>query len=394
MLEIRNPYTKDLLATIEMSDEKNSLEIFTRALTAWKNRKNFPKKDRIKVLKTFKSLVEKNHRDIALKATKEGGKPLKDSLIEVERALSGIDCTISALYELKGQQVPMAMNEASDKHIAYTRREPKGVVLAISAFNHPFNLLIHQVLPAIAVGCPVVVKPSLSTPLSAIMFQELLQSAGLPDGWCQVLICEDTLTEKLAASDNISFLSFIGSQSIGWKLKSQLAPGVSCNLEHGGTASAIIDQSANLEDASRQLVRSSFYHSGQVCVSTQNIFIHESVREEFTKLFLNEARNLKVGNPELLTTDLGPIIKKTAFNRIIGLIEDARKSDAKILLGGNALSPTTIEATVIDSPHDIKSEIYQEEIFGPLVNFFSYDCLDTLIATINESKILFPSEFL
>ena len=269
MLEIRNPYNKDLLATIEMSSEEEAHKKIGTALKAWKDRKNYPKKERIELLRNFKELVKKNRHDIAMKATKEGGKPLKDSLVEIDRAIIGIDWTISSLAELNGKQIPMSMNAASEQHIAYTKREAKGVVFAISAFNHPFNLLIHQVLPALAVGCPVVLKPSLSTPLSALVFKELLEACEIKEGWFQVLICEDEVTAKIASSKHISFMSFIGSQKVGWSLKSNLYPGVSCNLEHGGTAPAIIDESADLERTALALAKSSFYHAGQVCVSTQ-----------------------------------------------------------------------------------------------------------------------------
>ena len=200
----------------------------------------------------------------------------------------------------------MSMNAASEQHIAYTKREAKGVVFAISAFNHPFNLLIHQVLPALAVGCPVVLKPSLSTPLSALVFKELLEACEIKEGWFQVLICEDEVTAKIASSKHISFMSFIGSQKVGWSLKSNLYPGVSCNLEHGGTAPAIIDESADLERTALALAKSSFYHAGQVCVSTQNIFLHKNIKDQFKKFFIEAVKSLKVGNPELITTDIGP----------------------------------------------------------------------------------------
>ena len=263
----------------------------------------------------------------------EGGKPIKDSLVEVERAIDGIAWAVSSLLQVTGKQVPMGLNNASEHCFSFTKREPKGVVFAVSAFNHPFNLLVHQAIPAIAVGCPVVLKPSLSTPLSAKLFVQLLTEAGIKKDWCQLLVCSDETTASLAKSKHIAFLSFIGSASVGWKLKANLYPGVSCNLEHGGTAPAIVNEDADLEQAVNSLVRSAFYHAGQVCVSTQNIFIHEKIKKTFTEKFLKVAKDLKLGDPLDSSTDVGPIIKMQAKERILSSIEAAIKSGAKPLPG-------------------------------------------------------------
>ena len=173
--------------------------------------------------------------------------------------------------------IPMNVNAASARRIAFTQREPIGVVVAVSAFNHPLNLIVHQVGPAIAAGCPVIVKPAGDTPLSCLRLVDILREAGLPPGWCQALVTDDTVASQLVTDRRVGFFSFIGSARVGWMLRSKLAPGARCALEHGGAAPAIVAADADLDSAVPKLVKGGFYHAGQVCVSVQRIFAHRSI---------------------------------------------------------------------------------------------------------------------
>src|SRR5262249_44928878 len=158
----------------------------------------------------------------------------------------------------------------SEGRWAFTTKEPIGVVAAISAFNHPLNLIVHQTAPAIAVGCPVIVKPAAATPLSCLALVELYREAGLGQAWCQTMITEEnTLAERLATDARVAFVSFIGSARVGWTLRSKLAAGTRCALEHGGAAPVIIDRSADLDRVVEPIVKGGYYHAGQVCVSVQ-----------------------------------------------------------------------------------------------------------------------------
>jgi acyl-CoA reductase-like NAD-dependent aldehyde dehydrogenase len=185
---------------------------------------------------------------------------------------------VQAFDELRvmaGREIPMGLTPASIDRRAFTIVEPIGVVAAISAFNHPLNLIVHQVVPAIAVGCPVIVKPAITTPLSCMDFVHLLHEAGLPPDWCQVFLPEtNELAEALGTDPRIAFLSFIGSSRVGWYLRSKLPPGTRCALEHGGAAPAIIDRSADLDRLIEPLAKGGYYHAGQVCVSVQRIYVH------------------------------------------------------------------------------------------------------------------------
>jgi acyl-CoA reductase-like NAD-dependent aldehyde dehydrogenase len=233
--------------------------------------------ERIAILAKFKKLVEANQDKLVQQAIAEGGKPLMDTKVEVARAIGGIQVAIETIPHLLGREIPMRQNAASMNRMAYTYREAGGLVSAISAFNHPINLIIHQVIPAIAVGCPVVIKPASRTPLSCLSLIELLHQSGLPKEWCQAVVCSNEDAELLVTDRRLSFLTFIGSAKVGWALRSKLAAGANCALEHGGVAPVIVEADANIEEAVPLLVKAGFYHAGQVCVSVQRVYAHESL---------------------------------------------------------------------------------------------------------------------
>jgi acyl-CoA reductase-like NAD-dependent aldehyde dehydrogenase len=227
---------------------------------------------------------------------REGGKPLADAKIEAIRAVDGLRAAAEEIRNFAGREIPMGLTPASEGRWAFTTKEPIGVVAAISAFNHPLNLIVHQVAPAIAVGCPVIVKPAAPTPLCCLELVALLGEAGLPQPWCQTLITEDNaLSERLATDPRIAFLSFIGSARVGWHLRNKLAPGTRCALEHGGAAPVIIDRSAKLDQIIEPIVKGGYYHAGQVCVSTQRIFVHNDIKAEFVELLAARVQALRVG---------------------------------------------------------------------------------------------------
>ncbi|MBK6576983.1 MAG: aldehyde dehydrogenase family protein [Sandaracinaceae bacterium] len=345
---------------------------------------------RVAVLKRFAALVGEQAEALARQAAREGGKPLADSRVEIARAINGVEVAIAEIPQLHGTEVPMGQTASSAQRIAHTFREPRGVVLAISAFNHPFNLIIHQVITAIAAGCPVLVKPATATPLSCRSVVELLAQAGLPAGWCQLLLTTTAVTEALVADPRISFLTFIGSAKVGWQLRSKLAPGAACALEHGGVAPVIVDPTADLDDAIPLLVRGGFYHAGQVCVSVQRIYVHQSVVADFTHRFVAAAQALRTGDPLDETTEVGPLISRAEVTRVDTWVQEAIAAGARLLCGGHALGPTTYAPTVLLSPPD-DARVSCEEVFGPVVAIYPYAHLDEAIARANAPDVFFQA---
>ena len=390
-LQVCAAFDQNVLATLPVTDEKSSLTALERAKFLFQHRKQWiPVRERIAILEQTAAMVKERREELALCATREGGKPLVDSLVEIDRGVEGIKVAIRELCHLHGTEVPMELTASCTGRMAYTRREPRGVVLAISAFNHPFNLIVHQTIPAIAAGCPVLVRPALDTPLSCRNLVDLLYRAGLPEEWCQMVVCDIPVAEKLASDSRISFLTFIGSPKVGWHLRSQLPPGAGCALEHGGAAPAIIDPTSDLQEAVPLLVKGGFYHAGQVCVSVQRIIAHQDIIQELSQQMITAVKSLKVGDPTRQTTEVGPLIRPAEVERVHSWVREAVDGGAKLLWGGEKISKTCYTPTLLLDPPD-DAQVSYKEIFGPVVCLYSYQSLEQAIALANSVEYAFQA---
>ena len=349
------------------------------------------KPQRIEILRKAAEIIKERRQDLAVAAAREGGKPLPDSLVEIDRAADGVENCVEVLRSEGGRVIPMSLNPSSTNRVAFTQFEPIGVVVAVSAFNHPFNLIVHQVAPAIAVGCPVIVKPADVTPLSCYAFVKILYEAGLPKEWCQVLVPQDLAdASALVTDERNAFFSFIGSARVGWMLRSQLAPGTRCALEHGGAAPVILAADADLDDALPRLAKGGFYHAGQVCVSVQRIFAHSSIAAKSAEKLAEIGAAMKVGDPTLADTEVGPLIRKGEVDRVDEWVQAAIAGGAKCLTGGERLSDSCYKPTVLlDPPAD--ANVSTMEIFGPVICVYSYDDLDAAIAQANSLPVSFQA---
>jgi acyl-CoA reductase-like NAD-dependent aldehyde dehydrogenase len=383
-IEVHAPYDGQLIDTLEASGADMVDLMLATAYRLFRNRDAWlAPAARIAVLQRAAQLMTERAEELAVGAAQEGGKPLVDSRVEVARAIDGVLNSAELLRSEAGHVVPMRLNEASRNRIAYTRHEPIGVVVALSAFNHPLNLIVHQVAPAIAAGCPVIVKPAQDTPLSCFRFVRLLHEAGLPEGWCQALLTESReVTGKLVTDPRVGFFSFIGSAAVGWSLRSRLAPGARCALEHGGAAPVIVAADADLAATVSALAKGGFYHAGQVCVSVQRVFAHRSIVAELAGGLARRARELQVGDPLLAETEVGPLIRPQEVERVRGWVREAAEQGARVLCGGEPLSKTCYPPTVLlEPPGDC--QVSREEVFGPVVCLYAYDDLDEAIGRAN-----------
>ena len=383
-IEVRAPYDGQLIRTVATSGAQEVESALATAYGLFRNRDAWlPPAARVDILRKTARLMEQQAEDLARGAAHEGGKPLVDSRVEVARAIDGVLNCAELLRSEAGHVVPMGLNSASAGRFAFTQHEPIGVVVAVSAFNHPLNLIVHQVGPAIAAGCPVIVKPATDTPLSCLRFVELLYAAGLPQEWCQALVIESKeLSQQLVTDPRVGFFSFIGSAAVGWKLRSQLAPGVRCALEHGGAAPVIVAADADLAQAVPALAKGGFYHAGQVCVSVQRVFAHRSIVAELAAELARHAGRLRVGDPLLAETEVGPLIRPKEVERIHAWVEEAVGQGAQLLCGGQALSATCYAPTVLlEPPPDCR--LSTQEVFGPVVCVYGYDDLDEAIGRAN-----------
>ena len=291
--------------------------------------------DRVEILGKAAAIMESQVEELTLLAASEGGKPYADSRVEVIRAIDGVHLCIENLRGHGGSVIPIGTTPATVGRAAFTQKEPVGVVVAVSAFNHPLNLIVHQVGPAVATGCPVVVKPAADTPLSCMRFVEILHEAGLPKAWCQAIITDDRETaEKLVTDSRVGFFSFIGSARVGWMLRSRLAPGARCALEHGGAAPVILAHPYDMAAVLPSVSKGGFYHAGQVCVSVQRVFVPAMDAETFASKLADSAGRLVVGPPEEPTTEVGPLIRTGEVDRVAEWVDEAVAAGATLLCGG------------------------------------------------------------
>lgn len=391
-LEVVSPFDGSVIDTTPMHSKAEAMVMLERAEALFKNRDDWLEHhQRTEILSKLATLVEAEAEEFAMLIAREGGKPLTDAKVEVARAIDGIHLAIKELsHVMRGEEIPMGHTPASVGRTVTTTYEPIGVVVAVSAFNHPLNLIVHQVVPAIAVGCPVIVKPAGTTPLNCARFVELVQKAGLPEGWCQLCICDNQTAEALVTSDKIGFFTFIGSAKVGWWLKSKLAPGVRCALEHGGVAPVIVEKDAKLDKAIPALLKGGFYHAGQVCVSVQRVFACESIVDEVAKKLAAGAEKLKVGDATKEDTEVGPLILPREVDRVEEWVNEAVEAGAKLLTGGKRLSDTTYAPTVLLNP-PAECKVSTQEVFGPVVCVYSYSNRKDAIDQANSLPYAFQA---
>jgi acyl-CoA reductase-like NAD-dependent aldehyde dehydrogenase len=345
---------------------------------------------RIEILERAVALMQERVESLTQTALEEGGKPYSDSKVEVLRAIAGVKIAAQTISQLGGEQIPMGLTEATRNRIAFTIREPIGVVVSISAFNHPLNLVIHQTVTAFAAGCPVVIKPASTTPLSCLAFVALLKEAGMPEDWCQAVVCDKDSAQQLATDPRVGFLSFIGSSKVGWQLRSQLAPGTRCAMEHGGVAPVIVDRNVDVEAMLPLLVKGGFYHAGQVCVSVQKVFLHEDDCDAISSALVALADKLIVGDPASDQTEVGPLIKPQEVDRVENWVNDALATGGHLLCGGKRMSDTCFQATIILNPPE-SAKVSTDEIFGPVICLYTYTDRDQAIKAANSLDVHFQA---
>jgi acyl-CoA reductase-like NAD-dependent aldehyde dehydrogenase len=391
-LDITAPYDFSRIGSADLAEEKTVERALQTASERYQDKKNWiPLAERLAILEKAAALMQNDSEQLALEAAREGGKPLIDSKIEITRAIEGVKLCVETMRTNEGELIPMGLNAASNHKVAFTTPEPIGVVVAVSAFNHPLNLIVHQVGPAIATGCPVIVKPASKTPISCFNFVEILHRAGLPEEWCQAMVIGDTaLATKLVSDSRVAFLSFIGSSRVGWMLRSKLAPGTRCALEHGGVAPVIMAEDADIDMAIPKLLKGGFYHAGQVCVSVQRIFAHKAVAKTLAERLAAEASRLIVGDPTMMTTEVGPLIDPAEVNRIHEWVHEAVKGGAEMLCGGKKLSDSCYECTVLLNPPE-SALISQKEVFGPVVCIYSYSHIEEALRRANQLPFSFQA---
>ena len=390
-IEVTSPFDGKVVGNVKFSTFEEVEEAIDLAHKTFLDTANWlPRYKRVEILENVMKIMSSQVEELTILCASEGGKPYIDSKVEIQRAINGIKIAIEHLSVYEGKEIAMGHTISSANRMAYTFKEPIGVVAAISAFNHPFNLAVHQVIPALAVGCPVIIRPATQTPMSAIRLIEILEEAGLPKGWAQAVVCDRKGGELLATSPKTNFLTFIGSGPVGWYLNSKVSPGTRVALEHGGVAPVIVEKDADIAELIPSIGKGGFYHAGQVCVSVQRVYVQEEICDEVATKLSEYASKLVVGDQLDPKTEVGPLINHDEVNRVEEWVNDAVAKGAKILVGGKRIGNSCFEPTVILNASD-DAIVSNKEVFGPVVCIYSYKTLDEAIAKANSLEVSFQA---
>lgn len=383
-LSITNPSTGEQIAALEADTGEQAVHKLEQARRRFKDRRqHLPLHARIEILERLVVLMEGDADGFAMTIARDGGKPLSDAQVETVRAIAGVRMAIQAAGEHRGQVIPLGHQASSASRLSFTQKYPRGVVLAFSAFNHPLNLIVHQVIPAFATGCPCVVKPAVDTPLACLKLIEAMYEAGVPEDYASCVITDDLdVAGQMVRSDKIAFFSFIGSARVGWMLRSQVQPGVRCALEHGGVAPCLVTDTADLDLAVPSITKGAFYHAGQVCVSTQRVYVDRAIEDKFLGMLNDSVSRLTVGDAANPATEVGPLIRTAEADRVAEWVQEAVSLGGKVVAGGARMEGNFHQPTVIHSP-PVEAKVSHQEIFGPVVCVYPYDDLNTALDAAN-----------
>lgn len=380
---IRIPYDGRPLGDVYEADESTLTRAIEAAERGAQAMAALTLYERAELLDKLRRLLARDEEEFARLIASESGKPIREARIEAQRGQQTLQASADAARSLHGEVVPMEASPAGKGRWAMTVREPLGIIGAITPFNFPLNLPLHKIGPALAAGNSVVHKPSENTPLSALAFARLVREAGAPAGAYNVVTgLGETIGRSLVLSDRLAMITFTGSVPVGEEIRAQ-AGLRRVTLELGNNSSVIIEPDADLETLLPRSVSASFAHSGQVCLSVQNIYLHESIASVFTERFVAGTKALQMGHPLEERTDVASLINEHEARRVESWIERARRHGARVLTGGTRRG-TTIEPTVlIDVPAG--HEITCKEVFGPVVSIHRYDKLEDAVARVNSS---------
>jgi acyl-CoA reductase-like NAD-dependent aldehyde dehydrogenase len=344
-----------------------------------------PAHQRAAILDAAADALAARHEEFARSIASEAAKPMKAARVEAARAVGTFRFAAVEARSLVGDMIPMDANDAGVGKLGFTLRVPIGVVGAISPFNFPLNLVSHKVAPAIAAGCPVVLKPASQTPLTALLLASvLLDECGLPPGWLNVVTGGGgSVGNALVDHDGIAYITFTGSPDVGWGIKGR-APRKKVGLELGNNAPVVVEPDADLDLAATKIVAGGFGYSGQTCISVQRVYVHDTVRDELVDRVVGRVEQLVVGDPLDDATDVSALIDAGERDRIVDWIDEATGAGAKVATGGevvdDVLRPTVLTGVLPDM------KVCSQEVFGPLIGVQGYADVGHALALANDSR--------
>ncbi|VVE10925.1 aldehyde dehydrogenase family protein [Pandoraea soli] len=406
---IRSPYDGAVVGHMPIADAHDVEHSILRAQAAFQIMRNMPRFVRADILLRAADLIEARRDEFVKTIAAEAGKPLYDAKGEVSRGVFNLRNAAAEARRSHGEEVPLdsdagvfeyqttdssgrpaALSELQQEKLAGMRRRvgiarrfPIGLVLAISPFNFPLNLVLHKIAPAIAVGNAVVLKPAPQTPLTSLLLQQVFRDAGLPEGALEVSHCSIPLAESMVRDPRFAMVTFTGSAKVGWHIKS-IAGQKKVALELGGNGAVIVAEDSDLDLAATRCVRGGVVFGGQYCIGVQRILVHESVRDKFEEKLLAKVRACRVGDPMQEGIDVGPVIDEKSAIRIQSWTDEAVAEGARLLAGGPRVGAVVQPTVLTDTRSGMKVE--DEEIFGPVLTLNSYRTFDEALQRANDSR--------
>lgn len=382
-IEVRSPYDDTVVAVIHHAGAdlveraiQTAHEAFqeTRKLASWK---------RADVLEKVSAYIQDNHERFARAIALEAGKPIKAARTETSRAVFTFKVAAEEAKRIYGEIVPLDWMPSTEGRTAQVHHVPIGVVTGITPFNYPLNLVAHKIAPAIAAGCPIIIRPDSQTPISSMLLGEAVLQAGYPAGGIAIVPTRIPEAAPLVEDSRIKMLSFTGSPAVGWMLKKQ-ASDKQVALELGGNAGTIIHTDADLDYAAERVAQGAFSYAGQSCISVQRVYIHDDCYDDFVHKLVPRIQNLTVGNPIEESTDVGPVIDHGAAERIETWVNEAVEQGATVLAGGTRDGRLIQPTLLTDITEDMK--VACNEIFGPVVSLFKYSDVMEAIKAVDDSS--------
>lgn len=384
-LEVTDKFTGKVATRVALADAGDIDRAISAAVDAGPALARFPAWRRQAVLEHCVRRFQERSDELANALCVEAGKPISDARGEVTRLIETFKVAAEEAVRIDGQVLTLAISERSQGYRGFTRRVPIGPCSFISPFNFPLNLAAHKVAPAIAAGCPFVLKPASRTPIGALLIASVLAETDLPEGGFSVLPCRRADADAFTTDARFKLLSFTGSPDVGWDLKAR-AGKKKVVLELGGNAACIVDadQGDRLDPVIKRLVVGAYYQSGQSCISVQRIYVHQSLYARVRERLANRVGSLSTGDPRLEGTFIGPMIDSAEAERVGEWLEEAVKAGAKVLCGGQRRG-ATMQATLLEQvPDDVR--LYREEVFGPVAMLEPFEEFDQVLERVNNSR--------
>jgi acyl-CoA reductase-like NAD-dependent aldehyde dehydrogenase len=382
MMEVKAPYDGTVVGRIFQGTRQHAEAAIAAAVKAFGTTRRLPAFERQRVLRRVSEGIAQRKEEFSRTLCQEAGKPIKAARSEVERAIFTFTVAAEESTRIYGEYLPLDWQEFTAGRWGIVRRFPLGPIAGITPFNFPLNLVAHKVAPAIAAGCPMVLKPAPQTPLCSLLLAEVVQQAGWPDGALNVLPLSNEDAGVLVSDDRLKMISFTGSTTVGWQIKKNSGK-KKVVLELGGNAGVIVHSDADVAYAAERCLAGGFGYAGQTCISVQRILVEHSVYGKFTDLLLAGVKELKTGDPLDETTDVGPLIRESDAIRATEWVQEAVRGGARLLCGG-ARHGSIMEPTVLTgTKHEMK--VNCQEIFAPVVSVEPYKDFDEAVRQINHS---------